>query len=101
MKRVRLCTFGLRCRSTWVTIQIGTVHSGGRRSGKTGTVPDGASEGQARAIATLLGDSGLVTSLDLVELNPRLDPDGRSAAMMRDLATRMLPPRAALQKTGS
>lgn len=65
------------------------------------TVPDGASEDQARAIATLLGDSGLVTSLDLVELNPRLDPDGRSAAMMRDLATRMLPPRAALQKTGS
>ena len=50
---------------------------------------------------TRLGDSGLVTSLDLVELNPRLDPDGRSAAMMRDLATRMLPPRAALQKTGS
>lgn len=65
------------------------------------TVPDGATGDQARSIAGLIGDSGLVTSLDLVELNPRLDPDGRSAAMMRDLATRMLPPRAALQKTGS
>lgn len=65
------------------------------------TVPDGATEAQARTIAGMLGDSGLVTSLDLVELNPRLDPGGRSARLMCGLAARLLPPRAVLQKTGS
>ena len=33
----------------------------------------------------LLHDSGLVTSLDLVELNPFLDERGRTAQLMVDL----------------
>ncbi len=34
----------------------------------------------------LLHDSGLVRSLDLVELNPFLDDRGRTALLMTDLA---------------
>ena len=34
----------------------------------------------------MLHDSGLVTSLDLVELNPFLDDRGRTARVMVDLA---------------
>jgi arginase len=33
----------------------------------------------------MLHDSGLVTSLDLVELNPYLDDRGRTASLMVDL----------------
>ncbi|MCA8881407.1 MAG: arginase family protein [Rhodobacteraceae bacterium] len=64
-------------------------------------VPDGASAAEAHRIAAALSDSGLVTSLDLVELNPRLDPEGSSVALIRDLACAMLPPRAALRRTGT
>ncbi len=65
------------------------------------TVPGGATLLQADAIAAMLGDSGLVTSLDLVELNPTLDPFGRSAALFADLAGAMLRRRETLSRTGS
>jgi arginase len=64
-------------------------------------VPDGASAGQARAIASLLGDSGLVTSLDLVELNPTLDVNGMSAALLAELAVGMLTERRLDRETES
>jgi arginase len=38
----------------------------------------------------ILGDSGLVTSLDLVELNPFLDDRGRTASLMVDLTASLL-----------
>jgi arginase len=38
----------------------------------------------------LLHESGLVTSLDLVELNPFLDERGRTASLMVDLAASLL-----------
>jgi len=34
----------------------------------------------------MLHDSGLITSMDLVELNPFLDERGRTARLMVDLA---------------
>ncbi len=34
----------------------------------------------------MISDSGLLTSLDLVELNPFLDEKGRTALLMVDLA---------------
>jgi arginase len=49
------------------------------------TVPGGATFREAHLIMELLCDSGLVTSLDLVELNPFLDERGRTAKLMVDL----------------
>ncbi|HUN52459.1 MAG TPA: arginase [Candidatus Sulfotelmatobacter sp.] len=54
----------------------------------------------AHAIADILRDSGLVGSLDLVELNPALDAEGRTAALMIDLTTRLVG-RAAGRTAGS
>lgn len=49
------------------------------------TVPGGATFREAHLIMELLHDSGLVTSLDLVELNPFLDERGRTAHLICDL----------------
>jgi len=49
------------------------------------TVPGGATFREAHLIMEMLCDSGLVTSLDLVELNPFLDERGRTAQLMVDL----------------
>ena len=49
------------------------------------TVPGGATFREAHLIMEILHDSGLVTSLDLVELNPFLDDRGRTANLMVDL----------------
>ena len=49
------------------------------------TVPGGATFREAHLVMELLGDSGLVTSLDLVELNPFLDDRGKTARLMVDL----------------
>jgi arginase len=38
----------------------------------------------------MLHDSGLVSSLDLVELNPFLDERGRTATLMVDLAASLM-----------
>lgn len=53
-------------------------------------VPGGATLAEARRIMALLAESGLVTSLDLAELNPQLDPAGRTAALLVDLTTTLL-----------
>lgn len=49
------------------------------------TVPGGATFREAHLIMETLCDSGLVRSLDLVELNPFLDDRGRTARLMCDL----------------
>ena len=49
------------------------------------TVPGGATLREAHLIMEMLHDSGLMTSLDLVELNPFLDERGRTARAMVDL----------------
>ena len=49
------------------------------------TVPGGATFREAHLIMEMLHDCGLVTSLDLVELNPFLDERGRTARLMVDL----------------
>lgn len=49
------------------------------------TVPGGATLREGHLVMEMLCDSGLVTSLDLVELNPFLDERGRTASMMVDL----------------
>ncbi len=49
------------------------------------TVPGGATFREAHLAMEILHDSGLVTSLDLVELNPFLDMRGRTARLMLDL----------------
>ncbi|MDF0595648.1 arginase [Psychromarinibacter halotolerans] len=49
------------------------------------TVPGGATFREAHLIMETLGDSGLVNSLDLVELNPFLDERGRTAKLLCDL----------------
>ncbi len=54
------------------------------------TVPGGATFREAHLIMELLCDSGLVTSLDLVELNPFLDERGRTASLMVDLCASLL-----------
>ena len=50
------------------------------------TVPGGATFREAHLIMEMLHDSELVSSLDLVELNPFLDDRGKSARVMVDLA---------------
>lgn len=54
------------------------------------TVPGGATEREAHLVMELLQDSGLVTSLDLVELNPFLDERGRTAKLIVDLAASLM-----------
>ncbi|MBV1895553.1 MAG: arginase [Rhodobacteraceae bacterium] len=50
------------------------------------TVPGGTTLREAHLVMEMLHDSGLMTSLDLVELNPFLDERGRTAHVMVDLA---------------
>ena len=54
------------------------------------TVRGGATFREAHLIMEMLCDSGLVTSLDLVELNPFLDERGRTATLMVDLCASLL-----------
>ncbi len=54
------------------------------------TVPGGATFREAHLIMEMLHDSGRVTSLDLVELNPFLDERGRTARLMVDLAASLM-----------
>jgi len=54
------------------------------------TVPGGATFREAHLIMEMLHDSGLVRSLDLVELNPFLDDRGRTALLMVDLASSLM-----------
>ena len=54
------------------------------------TVPGGATVREGHLVMEMLCDSGLVTSLDLVELNPFLDDRGRTASLMVDLTASLL-----------
>jgi arginase len=54
------------------------------------TVPGGATVREGHLVMEMLHDSGLVTSLDMVELNPFLDECGRTAMLMVDLAASAL-----------
>ena len=54
------------------------------------TVPGGATFREAHLIMELLADSGLVTSLELTELNPFLDTRGKTAELMCDLTASLL-----------
>ncbi len=54
------------------------------------TVPGGATFREGHLVMEMLCDSDLVTSLDLVELNPFLDERGRTASLMVDLTASLL-----------
>lgn len=54
------------------------------------TVPGGATIREGHLAMEMICDSGLMTSLDLVELNPFLDERGRTAQVMVDLAASSL-----------
>lgn len=54
------------------------------------TAPGGATFREAHLIMEMLHDSGRVTVLDLVELNPFLDERGRTARLMVDLAASLM-----------
>lgn len=54
------------------------------------TVPGGTTFREAHLVMELLHESELVTSLDLVELNPFLDERGRTAKLMVDLAASLM-----------
>ncbi len=54
------------------------------------TVPGGATFREAHLVMEMLSESGLVTSLDLVELNPALDERGRTARLMIELAASLM-----------
>jgi len=54
------------------------------------TVPGGATFREAHLIMEMLCDSKLVTSLDLVELNPFMDERGRTAQLMVDLTASLM-----------
>lgn len=64
------------------------------------TVPGGATFREAHLVMELLHDSGLVASLDLVELNPFLDVRGRTAFLMVDLAASLMGRRVLDRPTG-
>jgi arginase len=49
------------------------------------TVPGGAADGDARLVMELLRGSGLVRSVDVVELNPLLDVEGRTSRLVVEL----------------
>ena len=48
-------------------------------------VPGGATAREAHLVMEMLHDSGLVRSIDVVELNPFLDDRGRSAKLLADI----------------
>ncbi len=54
------------------------------------TVPGGATFREAHLVMEMLHDSGRVSSLDLVELNPFLDERGRTATMLVDLTASLM-----------
>ncbi len=54
------------------------------------TVPGGATFREAHLVMEMLSESGLVTSLDLVELNPALDERGRTARLMIELTASLM-----------
>jgi arginase len=54
------------------------------------TVPGGATFREAHLVMEMLHDSGRVTSLDLVELNPFLDERGRTATLLVDLVASLM-----------
>ena len=54
------------------------------------TVPGGATTREAHLIMEMVCDSGLVGSLDLVELNPFLDDRGMTANLMVDLVASLM-----------
>jgi len=54
------------------------------------TVPGGATFREAHLVMEMLHDSGLVCSLDLVELNPFLDERGRTALLLVDLVASLM-----------
>jgi arginase len=54
------------------------------------TVPGGTTFREAHLVMELLHESGLVSSLDLVELNPFLDDRGRTAKLMVDLVASLM-----------
>jgi arginase len=54
------------------------------------TVPGGATVREAHLVMEMLHDSALMTSLDLVELNPFLDERGRTAQLMVELTASAL-----------
>jgi arginase len=54
------------------------------------TAPGGATFREAHLVMELLHDSGLVSSIDLVELNPFLDERGRTATLMVDLLASLM-----------
>lgn len=58
--------------------------------GVSSPVPDGLDAASARVALALLGDSGLVTALDLVELAPRHDRDGQTLDLSIGLLTDFL-----------
>ena len=53
-------------------------------------IPGGLTYREAHLLMELLHDAGIVTSLDLVEVNPILDRENRTAAMMVELAASLL-----------
>jgi arginase len=53
-------------------------------------VTGGVSFADAHRVMRLLAESGLVSSLDLVELNPTLDEAGRTALLMVDLTASLM-----------
>ena len=65
------------------------------------TVPGGATFREAHLIMEMLHDSGLVTSLDLAELNPFLDERARTVRLMTDLAASLFGRRVLDRATGT
>ncbi len=57
----------------------------GHRAGGGTLVPGGLTYREAHLVMEMLHDSGLVGSLDVVELNPFLDHGGKSATLLVDL----------------
>ncbi len=54
------------------------------------TVPGGATVREAHLVMEMLHDSQLVSSLDIVELNPFLDERGRTATLLVDLTASLM-----------
>lgn len=65
------------------------------------TVPGGATFREAHLTMEMLWESGLVSSLDLVELNPFLDEAGRTARLMVDLVASLFGRRVMDRQTRS
>ncbi len=91
-----------RERGVWLHVSFDVDFLDPEVAPGTGTVvPGGATYREAHLVMEMLSDSGLVRSVDVVELNPFLDARGRTAVVATELVASLFGRRVLDRKPGA